>query len=98
MDPLSRYWHGHACLLQGQEKAPLQVVFAIFGLDSTIIICIIQLKGNYPATPYLCLVPISVKLFESMENIENIVIHHKCEDVIEKSVPSIIIWNHEACL
>ena len=38
---------------------------------------------------------VSISIFKWCENIR---IHHECEGRIEKSVPGINVWHHEACL
>ena len=37
------------------------------------------------------------RIFLSNPHTNNIKIHHECESGIEKSVPRITVWHHEAC-
>ena len=41
--------------------------------------------------------PVIFLLFPHLEILENIRIYHECEGRIEKSVPRITVWHHEAC-
>ena len=35
--------------------------------------------------------------YELVQNMDAKRIYHACEDIIEKPVPRIIVWHHEAC-